>query len=334
MENKDFKIAVTRAGLCFAVIFICRAVCDILALFMSKLAENLDAQLVSGIATVLNILILYGGGIFATMKIMDIHFSDILPLYTKTKRLGKAVSWAVPCYGASQIVSITVIAISFLVAGNQHAVSDTFSPITSNGEGGSTVLQAMLLVFQLSIMAPVLEEFWFRGVIQTGLSKFGNGYAIVVSAILFGIAHGNVHQFSYATMMGILVGYVRYASGSLLATTIIHAIINSIAAILLVIISSEPVVNGMNHMQEGIPMTGTEKGMIALLTTYTIVVLIFMIIGMVSAINKLKNNKLYRPIQNYTELTKAEKFKGTITNPTFVICLALCIAYMIAQIFI
>lgn len=337
IKDTGFKSAVTKSGLCMAAIFCCRIICDVLSILLSKLGSTvggpIDDSILNPLITVANVLVLYGGGIFLCALIMGVSLGDIFPMYKNTGRLGKAVSWAVPSYGASQVVSLTVIAISFLVAGNKNAVSDTFSPITSGGNEGTTVVKALLLVFQLSVLAPVLEEFWFRGIIQTGLEKYGNGFAILVSALLFGIAHGNVHQFSYATVMGILVGYVRYASKSLLATTIIHSIINSIAAILLVILSSEPVVSGMTKMQEGIELTGDERGMIAFMMIYTLVVLIFIIISVVSAVNKVKNFRLYRPVANYTELTAKQKLTSTISNPIFIISLVFCIAYMVLQIF-
>ncbi len=56
------------------------------------------------------------------------------------------------------------------------------------------------------IVSPTVEEMVFRGVIYNRIKKFYSvPRAVVASALLFGIFHGNLPQFLYGTAMGILM---------------------------------------------------------------------------------------------------------------------------------
>ena len=136
----------------------------------------------------------------------------------------------------------------------------------------------------------------------------GNGFAILVSSLCFGMAHGNIHQFCYTVIVGICLGYVRYATGSLVPTMIMHAIFNSIAGIAIVAVSSETFISAFTHIQQGEGLTGGEQAFMTALMIYLAVILIIAVVGIAAAIGKLKNNRLYRPVNNYPALTKKQKF--------------------------
>ena len=57
------------------------------------------------------------------------------------------------------------------------------------------------------IIAPITEEILFRGLIQRSLRPFGRRFAIVASAFVFGIFHGNLLQAPYAFLVGLVLGY-------------------------------------------------------------------------------------------------------------------------------
>lgn len=63
------------------------------------------------------------------------------------------------------------------------------------------------LIYTL-ILGPVAEELIFRGAIFQVLRKYGRVFAIVASALLFGIYHGNLPQGIFAFAMGILFAYI------------------------------------------------------------------------------------------------------------------------------
>ncbi|MBR5063642.1 MAG: CPBP family intramembrane metalloprotease, partial [Bacteroidales bacterium] len=83
-----------------------------------------------------------------------------------------------------------------------------------------------------AIFAPIFEEWMCRGVILRGLlTKMKPGWAIVISALFFALIHFNPWQALNAFLIGVIMGYVYYKTGSLLLTMLIHFVNNGSAVI-------------------------------------------------------------------------------------------------------
>jgi uncharacterized protein len=77
------------------------------------------------------------------------------------------------------------------------------------------------------VVAPVTEEFLFRGLILHGfLQNYGRRKALLVSALLFALFHLNPWQFLGALVMGVVFGWWLIESGSLLPCLLGHALAN------------------------------------------------------------------------------------------------------------
>lgn len=90
---------------------------------------------------------------------------------------------------------------------------------------------AVLALYGLSvvIIPPLVEEIMFRGVILQSLRRYGNGFAVLVSAMLFGMYHGNLIQMVFAFLSGLALGYVVIRTNSLLPSILIHFINNGVS---------------------------------------------------------------------------------------------------------
>lgn len=77
------------------------------------------------------------------------------------------------------------------------------------------------------IIAPITEEFLFRGVILRSLSKYGTVFAGVTSAVLFGLLHGNFQQTPMAFLVGLVLAYAAIRTGSLRLPILIHFVVNT-----------------------------------------------------------------------------------------------------------
>ncbi len=76
--------------------------------------------------------------------------------------------------------------------------------------------------------APLAEELVFRGIIQSRLERAMPAWiAVVLQAALFGLIHGAPVQIAYAFVMGLLFGYIRHRTGSILPTIAAHAAFNA-----------------------------------------------------------------------------------------------------------
>lgn len=87
------------------------------------------------------------------------------------------------------------------------------------------VYDANLFVYIISgvILAPIVEELIFRGLISTRLSRAMPAWvAVLISAAGFGALHGTLIQGLYAGLLGILLGMVFFREDSLLASIVLH----------------------------------------------------------------------------------------------------------------
>jgi sodium transport system permease protein len=81
----------------------------------------------------------------------------------------------------------------------------------------------------LGVLPAVCEELAFRGFILSGLRHLGSKrWAIGLSAVFFGMAHGVIQQSISATALGVVIGYVAVQTGSLLPGMLFHVTYNSL----------------------------------------------------------------------------------------------------------
>lgn len=79
-----------------------------------------------------------------------------------------------------------------------------------------------------------------RGVVMQPLRKYGDWFAILTSAFVFALMHGNLVQAPFAFIAGIGLGYAVIASGSLWTGILIHLLNNSISVIQTIAIAYLP----------------------------------------------------------------------------------------------
>lgn len=80
------------------------------------------------------------------------------------------------------------------------------------------------------VLAPIFEELMFRGLILERLRRYGDGFAVAASALLFGMVHGNLFQMPYACAVGVVLGWVAVHSGRLWQCILLHAGINLLSS--------------------------------------------------------------------------------------------------------
>lgn len=93
---------------------------------------------------------------------------------------------------------------------------------------GSPFLSNLLFC---GILAPLMEEIFFRKVVIDRLRRFGDLPAVLLSGIAFGLIHGNLSQFFYAAAIGAVLGYVYLRTGNLLYTIGLHMSVNLIGGV-------------------------------------------------------------------------------------------------------
>lgn len=69
------------------------------------------------------------------------------------------------------------------------------------------------MILYAVVVAPFVEECLFRGLIYNQLRHCGQLFAIVISALLFGLMHGNLMQLLTALFVGALLAFIRERYG-------------------------------------------------------------------------------------------------------------------------
>lgn len=77
------------------------------------------------------------------------------------------------------------------------------------------------------MVSPLAEEIVFRGIVYNRMHRqYGKWIAIIGSALLFGVYHGNVVQALYGFMLGVLIAVLYEKYGSFAVPVIIHSAAN------------------------------------------------------------------------------------------------------------
>jgi membrane protease YdiL (CAAX protease family) len=80
-----------------------------------------------------------------------------------------------------------------------------------------------------TLAAPVVEELTFRGLGFALLEPYGKWTAIVATGVLFGVWHGLIVALPVLATFGVLLGWLRWSTGSVYPSIALHAIFNGIA---------------------------------------------------------------------------------------------------------
>lgn len=100
--------------------------------------------------------------------------------------------------------------------------SPVSNPVTTAITGTKTF--GILALFVL--LPAVFEELFFRKVIIDRMAQYGKGTAIIFSAIVFALFHGNFTQLFYALFVGLLLGYVYIKTRNIVYPILLHGLIN------------------------------------------------------------------------------------------------------------
>jgi membrane protease YdiL (CAAX protease family) len=95
----------------------------------------------------------------------------------------------------------------------------------------ATIFTTILSLLNTTLLPAFFEEFIFRGVLLGQLRRFGNGFAVFVSAILFGIFHSTLHQVPFAFLVGLVLGYIIVRTNQIWITIAVHFYNNAFACL-------------------------------------------------------------------------------------------------------
>lgn len=181
-----------------------------------------------------NYLFLAGGG----LGVLYLSIKPFFPLPADWFRLNLRGYWWLWGLGGYCVALPLVVVISII---NQQLWQ---------GQGGSNPLLSLALesqdsvalgifFFTAAIAAPLFEEFLFRGFLLPSLTRYLPVWgAIVVSALLFAVAHLSLSEILPLATLGIVLGVVYTRSRNLLSSMLLHSLWNSGTLLSLFILGS------------------------------------------------------------------------------------------------
>jgi len=131
---------------------------------------------------------------------------------------GDFFSLAALFFGAQALTQVLAVAMEVFFRIFGLSIMESMEAATDTGSSFSFFLYACLL-------APVWEEILFRGLILRTLQPYGKKFAILASALLFGLFHGNIVQIPFAFAIGLVLGYVT-VEHSMIWAVLLHLLNN------------------------------------------------------------------------------------------------------------
>jgi membrane protease YdiL (CAAX protease family) len=170
----------------------------------------------AGIGTIAN-SIAFGTVILMTFRLSRLPLREAFPM----ARVGPGIGLLALVTLAGALLVVDFLASLFMtLVPPPEAILDMFRQFL----GGSPPWMSFIF---LVLVAPITEELFFRGVLQSGLRRrYGSRTAIIASGVLFGVIHLIPWQVVPAIPLGLLFAWWTERTRSLWPALIGHALVN------------------------------------------------------------------------------------------------------------
>ncbi len=181
-------------------------------------------------------------------------------------------------------------------------IESTYSSI----QDPKTYTDLIMMCLSVAVIPPLIEEYALRGVALSSLRRYGNSFAIIASAIMFGVFHGDAMQIPFAFICGLFFAYAVIATNSIWTGIIIHALNNILSCIASVLmqVSTEEVANTFFNV---VSVGGIVLGIICL----------------VIYLSMFKNDGVTKFKGDAQILTTGQKIGKFVTSPVMIIAIIL-----------
>lgn len=132
-----------------------------------------------------------------------------------------------------EFIRFTSVTIFMMYIGNyvsqmiMATIEENFGAMPENSlDSILTENNYLVTAILVGIIAPIIEEFIFRKLLIDRLTPYGEKISVFFSALLFGLLHGNLYQFFYAFLIGIVLSAIYVKTGKIIYTISIHCFIN------------------------------------------------------------------------------------------------------------
>ena len=164
---------------------------------------------------------------YISSSFMNNKISDLIQFKTFDKKIGLA------CIGIGMMTCVYADFTAYSLLFNLNSIG--LYPHIPDFPYDNNTASIIMYIISLSIIPPLVEEFAYRGIVLGSLRQYGDGFAILVSSVLFGLMHANFLQTPCTFIAGLILGFLTVRLNSILPAMIIH-FLNNFSAVILTII--------------------------------------------------------------------------------------------------
>lgn len=245
---------------------------------------------------------------------------------------GQYVLSAIICIGLAYTANIAGLIMTTVIG------MLTGNPVENAIVGVVSSASPWTVLFYTVLCAPVMEELVFRKLIVDRAVRYGQGVAVVVSGLMFGLFHGNLNQFVYAAVIGMFLAYLYVKTGKLKITISLHMLFNFMGGFVPTVLMREMDVESyLMHAENG-SMSGmmelirSKAGWFILYGLFLLFILSMLVTGLVLFIVfAVKRRFVLSPGQ--TDIPKELKLSVALGNAGMAVFALFWIVSIVAQLF-
>ena len=197
-------------------------------------------------------------------------------------------------------------------------------PMVDNAQTILSMGNPLFLILFVVIIGPLVEEVIFRKILIDRLIVFGDRGAILISAIMFALFHGNFGQLFYAFAAGLLFGYVYVRTGKLKYNVTLHMAVNFLNGVLPTLLMKAL---DLDHLIaeftfEDLAQIWSLMGALVGVTIYELLIFAGAIAGLVFLI-LYRKRFVFR--KGEMQMGRKEVLKRFFTSPGMLLFIAICI---------
>lgn len=248
-------------------------------------------------------------------------------------KAGHFVLSVIMCYALTLVSNVVGLVVTFIVG----LLKGGF---VNNEMVSLTTSTNVFLLFVFTVCcAPFYEEYIFRKLIVDRTVRYGQGVAVIVSGLMFGLFHGNFNQFIYAFTFGMFLAFLYVKTGKLKVTIGIHMIVNFVGSVIVPLLVNLIDLDGyMQLINEGMDpdamMAYLSENMVGWVLYFCFMCCVFAIVitGVVLLIVFLAK-KRFRLAPGQIVIPKGKRFRTVFLNLGMILFILFWIVVIIMQLF-
>lgn len=301
-EKTGIKKAANAAGISLIVLLAVSFVCSLIySLFCADVNSvtgaveyNENPAIQHGVQIIISILT-FTLPFILVYRIMGYRISDLVSFKKTEKGLGLPLFFFGVAFCAFANIASSYMDSIFKAIGIDYSMPDYQLPQGIFGFG--------LTFLSTAVVPALVEEFACRGILLGTLRKFGDGFALITSSVIFGVLHGNFEQMPFAFLVGMFLGFSVIKTNSLRVAMALHFFNNFISVF-------------FSYFFDDIS-TSIQN------IIYVIFLLVSLILGMLFLKLGNKDTELFTIKSFDTESTEKEKYKWFFLSGAMIVFIAL-----------